>query len=126
MAKKEKSLLARNLIKLRKHANYSQEVLAKYLGITRSTYAYYEIDVTPPQSTLIRIAQFFEVYIDDLLTGDIDPITKRKKTLEVNEPEVPYMTPEDAQLFRLYKMLGEKAQKQVEDLILKLNAQNEY
>ncbi len=126
MAKREKSLLARNLIGLRKHSNYSQETLAKYLGITRSTYAYYEIDVTPPQQTLIKIAQFFEVFIDDLLTMEIDPVTRRKKALSLAEPEMPYGSDEDRQLFRIFQMLGEKEKKQVEDLILKLNAKSEY
>ncbi len=126
MAKREKSLLARNLIGLRKHANYSQETIAKYLGVTRSTYAYYEIDVTPPQQMLIKIAQFFEVFIDDLLTSEIDPVTRRKKALSVSEPEIPYGTDDDRQLFRIFQMLGEKEKKQVEDLILKLNAKAEY
>lgn len=58
------------LRKLRKNEDLTQEQIAKDLNIVRSTYAYYEIGRTYPDfSTLIRIAQLFNVSTDFLLLG---------------------------------------------------------
>ena len=45
----EKSEIARNLIKIRKDNGFTQSNVAEYLKIKRSTYAYYERNVYPPQ-----------------------------------------------------------------------------
>ncbi|MDO4743606.1 MAG: helix-turn-helix transcriptional regulator, partial [bacterium] len=70
MSKKDKSLFAINLIKYRKSLGYTQEQISKELGIDRSRYGYYEIDVTPPPDILLKISSILGVSIDSLFKDD--------------------------------------------------------
>ena len=50
---------------LRKERKLRQEDMAKQLGIARTTYAMYEQgNREPDYNTLIKLATFFEVFID--------------------------------------------------------------
>ena len=56
------------LRKLRLHYRYSQRELAGYLGIDRSTYAYYESGkTTPPLNTLLELSDLYKVSLDFLV-----------------------------------------------------------
>lgn len=56
------------LRKLRLHYRYSQRELAGYLGIDRSTYAYYESGKTkPPLNTLLELSDLYKVSLDFLV-----------------------------------------------------------
>ena len=56
---------------LRKEKKITQDKLAKALKIARSTLAMYEINKSEPdQATLIKIADFFGVDMDELLCYD--------------------------------------------------------
>lgn len=56
------------LRKLRLHYRYSQRELAGYLGIDRSTYAYYESGKTkPPLNTLLVLSDLYKVSLDFLV-----------------------------------------------------------
>lgn len=58
---------------LRISRHLSQEKIAKYLNIHRSTYTYYEIGKTNPSiDTLIRISKLYNVSVDFIL--GIEPI----------------------------------------------------
>ena len=46
-----------------------QEELAKIIGVSRSTLANWEIDVTPGNTALKKLAKYFDVSIDYLLNG---------------------------------------------------------
>ncbi len=62
-------MLGENLKYLRKHRAISQQQLADTLSIPRTTLGDYERGHTEPNvQTIVQIAQFFEVAIDDLLT----------------------------------------------------------
>ena len=66
------SLLRFNLKYLREKKKLAQGEIAKILGISRSTYANYENEHSePPASQLLKLAQFYNVSTDDLLTKDI-------------------------------------------------------
>ncbi len=65
-------MLKSNLKYLRKKKKLSQNDVANLLGISRSTYANYETAQSePPASQLLKIAEYFQVSTDDLLTKDI-------------------------------------------------------
>lgn len=50
---------------LRVNAGLKQETVAKYLQISRSTYSYYELGVTTPNSSaLYLLSQFYNVPVD--------------------------------------------------------------
>lgn len=75
MSKKDKSIFATNLIKHRKDLGYTQEQISSKLGIDRSRYGYYEIDVTPPPDILLKISSIFGVSIDTLFKDSDSQVT---------------------------------------------------
>lgn len=62
---------ASTLKSLREERDITQEKLAAHLGITRSTVAGYETKGKQPDfDRLLQIAEYFQVPVDYLLTGD--------------------------------------------------------
>lgn len=68
---------ASTLKRLREERCITQEKLAKYLGVTRSTVAGYETKGKQPNfECLLHMADYFGVTVDYLLRGtDVDKIT---------------------------------------------------
>lgn len=65
-------MLRSNLKYLREKKKLAQDKIAKVLGVSRSTYANYENEQSEPlASQLLKLAQYYNVSIDDLLTKDI-------------------------------------------------------
>ncbi|KJF45767.1 MULTISPECIES: helix-turn-helix domain-containing protein [Bacillus] len=63
-------MLGDRLRSLREKHNLTQEQIAKKIGISRGTYAHYEINKRRPDyETLIKITDIFNVSLDFLLTG---------------------------------------------------------
>ncbi|MFI8626366.1 helix-turn-helix domain-containing protein [Bacillus altitudinis] len=63
-------MLGDRLRSLREKHNLTQEQIAKKIGISRGTYAHYEINkLRPDYETLIKITDIFNVSLDFLLTG---------------------------------------------------------
>ena len=62
----KKTELAKNLIKYRKKFGLTQDDVAKQINKSRSAYAYYERTVTPPLSILKKLADIFNISIDEL------------------------------------------------------------
>lgn len=61
-------MLSDRLKELRKELNYTQEDMAKKIGITKSAYGYYEQEKTIPDAfTLEKLADIFNVSTDYLL-----------------------------------------------------------
>jgi transcriptional regulator with XRE-family HTH domain len=57
-----------NLKKLRKSKNLSQQQIADNIGITQRTYSNYEAGISQPNcETLVKIANFFKIRLDELL-----------------------------------------------------------
>ncbi len=78
MAKKKKTVLAYNLIAFRKKAILTQTQVAEALGVDRSTYAYYETGATTPKfNTLLKLAQLYNISIDDILGGDLEDVSAK-------------------------------------------------
>lgn len=64
------TMLGDRLRSLREKHNLTQEQIAKKIGISRGTYAHYEINKRRPDyETLIKITDIFNVSLDYLLTG---------------------------------------------------------
>lgn len=65
-------MLRINLKNLREKKKKTQGIIADLIGVSRSTYLNYEKGRSePPASVLVKIAQYYKVSIDDLLTQDL-------------------------------------------------------
>lgn len=61
-------MLNEKLKEIRKQHNLTQQQIAEYLGVTQSTYAYYETGRNEPDlETLKKIADFYKCSTDYLL-----------------------------------------------------------
>ena len=66
------------LKKLRENRKLSQQQLAEKLNINRSTYARYELSQTQPDyETLQKLADFYDVSTDYILTGIDSKLTEK-------------------------------------------------
>ncbi|MBD1425698.1 helix-turn-helix transcriptional regulator [Sphingobacterium arenae] len=64
--------LADNMRYLRGRKGRSQQQLADQLGITRTRYSKYEYGMAePPIELLIKIARYYGVTIDDIISVDL-------------------------------------------------------
>ena len=95
---------------LRNQKGLTQEKISRHLGVPRSTYAKWELEVTPDYSDLKKLAKFHGVSVDYLLNGE---------PMKVNEKGVPYivMSPEEIELFAEIKKLSEEDKVMVYSLI---------
>lgn len=85
-----KSVFSCRLRCLRKKAQLTQEEVAKQLNIERQTYCNYENDArTPPLETIIRLADFYHVTVDDLVREKVPdgllPGADTGQTLNITE-----------------------------------------
>ncbi len=96
-------MLRSNLKYLREKKKLTQSEVSKILEISRSTYANYEKEQSEPTaSQLLKLAQFYKVSTDDLLTKDIGAplfrpdIEKQDSILSENIRLLPVMVSENS------------------------------
>ena len=71
--KSEKPTIGERIKKMRKQKGLSQEDVAKYLEVQRSTISLYESgDATPPVTTIIKLARLFNVTTDYILCYELN------------------------------------------------------
>lgn len=63
--------LTTNIKLLRKRKGLTQALMAEGLGISRSKLAGYELNVSPPLDTLVRICEYLEVSVDLMLKENL-------------------------------------------------------
>lgn len=104
--------------KLRLKKDLTQEDIAKMLGVPRSTYKNWEINITPDRSALNALAQFHDVTVDYILNGE---------PIKVNEQGLPYMvmSPDDMARLAKIKGLSEDKLKQLDSFLGYLAGRNE-
>lgn len=71
-------LVQDNLKFLRKKKGLTQEALAEALGISRSKLAGYELSITPPIETLVKISDYLRVSLDILIKEDLASYSEYK------------------------------------------------
>ena len=80
-------MLGDRLKVLRASRKLTQEELAEKIGVTRGTYAHYEINKRQPDyDTLVKIAKFFDVSTDYLISGH-NNITIAGQQIDLTEEE---------------------------------------
>lgn len=93
-----------NLKQLRVDAQKTQQEMADFLGVDRSTYVKYERGSSdPPTATLVRLADFFGVSVDRLLGH----------TLPGMQPAAFSLPSADAELLQKFHALDRQAQARI-------------
>lgn len=97
--------LARNLRVLRENANLNQQHLAAYLSISRQAYNHYEVgERAPDLDTVIRLAQFYRMTIDELVHSHFEEMIQDNKGgpytrgLRLKNHDTLYMTEQEVNL----------------------------
>ena len=132
--KKNQSVMGRNLMILRKAHKLTQEQVADILKIKRSTYAYYERDITPTVENIKKLATLFGVSVHFLMYGceegeNIFSIEMREKASayqeEIQKYKLKDLKSDEAILLSWYKLLSsqnkEKIHKEIKELYEKSN-----
>ena len=85
---KEKSL-ALKLLELRQSHDLTQKQLCESLNIGRSTYSYFETGSRIPDlETLLLIAKYYHVSLDELVTDAFSDDNSRKDTIECSDIQI--------------------------------------
>jgi transcriptional regulator with XRE-family HTH domain len=68
--------IAKNLTRLRKSKNRTQDDVAFAIGLKRSTYSGYENEISVPTiEVIMKLADYFEISIDNLVRVDLTRLT---------------------------------------------------
>lgn len=68
----KRSIMGQTLSRIRKAHGLTQEQVAEILKIKRSTYAYYERNITPTLENISKLATLFSVSTHQLMYGEED------------------------------------------------------
>ncbi len=95
----EKNIIKRIAeVRIRSAGQRGRSKFAKLLGISPSTYSYYENDRVPPVPVLVKISQIANVDLNWLLTG------------ESSQPSVAVSSPDNKILEKAQKIIGQQPQ----------------
>jgi len=119
MKDKERTILAENLIRLRKTMGLTQNQVAKALGIERSRYAHYEGETTPSSDILRNLASILNVTMDELLYSP-DQIQElhERDTISIDGFLFNELKNEEKELIMTYRLLSAKGKQNVKAFAL--------
>ena len=132
-----KTLMAETIARLRKAHGLTQQEVADILKIHRSTYAYYERNVTPSTDIIAKLANLFSVSTHELMYGKPETLGHYLFKDDTNIFDVnnrsehnntgtafPQLSPREKQLLGKFRLLPEnikeKICKEIEDLLDKI------
>ncbi len=79
------SRFSKNLKSLRSIKNVSQQKVAEYLNITKQGYSLYETgNREPDYETLLKLGEYFDVTVDELLNDNLENIDENLVILNRN------------------------------------------
>lgn len=100
-------MLGDNLKKLRLSKDLTQKQVADLLKINRVTYTQYEINRREPDNaTLIRLADFFEVTVDDLLGRKDKQLTPKNGIITLHDIQRSNITNDEIEIIQLTRKEG--------------------
>ncbi len=122
--------LAESIKNIRKQYKMTQEDVAKFLGISRSGYTYYETGKTVPSIEMLKkLAVIYNTTIDSIVGI---PDKKMKTTTEsalvgeTYKDPLMYMKKEEQTLIMAFRLLSEEDKKEItEKALLKLDNKSE-
>ena len=123
--------LTESLKKIRKQYKMTQEDVAKFLGISRSGYTYYETGKTVPSvETLKRLAIMYDTTIDEVVGMPQEKSVAGKSVAESNfmgkgmDPLM-YMKKEEKTLIMAFRLLSDEEKKKLTDEAITLLSEKE-
>ncbi len=73
-------MISETIALLRKKSGYSQEKLAEKVGVSRQTLSKWELgDSLPDIISSSRLAEIFDISLDELVNGDVSPFAAKAK-----------------------------------------------
>ena len=73
-------MISKTIALLRKKSGYSQEKLAEKVGVSRQTLSKWELgDSLPDIISSSRVAEIFDISLDELVNGDVSPFAAKAK-----------------------------------------------
>ena len=73
-------MISKTIALLRKKSGYSQEKLAEKVGVSRQTLSKWELgDSLPDIISSSRLAEIFDISLDELVDGDVSPFAAKAK-----------------------------------------------
>ena len=126
--KESKSVMGRVLTGLRKQHKLTQEQVADILKTKRSTYAYYERDITPTLDNIKKLSTLFNVSVHFLMYGEEVPRSEIIGQLHQSDEKggIPLqtLTKEESAFIAEYRLLSPqlkaKIYKEVRELVEKI------
>jgi transcriptional regulator with XRE-family HTH domain len=94
-----------NFVKLSANFNKSTTAVVLELGISRGSVTSWKKGAVPNNTTLLKIANYFNVSVDFLLNGDAEE--KEKPLEELKEPDE-----KDTEILAMYSRLSDEQKKQ--------------
>ena len=109
--KKEDTLFGIRLRELRKAGRLTQQAVADYLQIHRTTYTKYETDhVTPDQQGLMQLAALFGVTVDYLLGRETETISPQVAEARTDSTG---LSLQEKALLQMFRQLSDEEKKSV-------------
>lgn len=120
----ERSVFGNTLMMLRKANKLTQEQVANILKVKRSSYAYYERNITPSLEIIKKLSVLFDVSVHFLLYKTEDPRSPSPATLrDPDDPSIVWtsdLKADEREFIMYYRMLNspnkEKIFKEIKDL----------
>ena len=113
--------LTESLKRIRKQYKMTQEDVAKFLGISRSGYTYYETGKTVPSVEMLKkLATMYDTTIDDVVGMPHKKSVSGKSVAEANfisegmDPLM-YMKKEEKTLIMAFRLLSDEEKKKLTD-----------
>ncbi|MED9968691.1 MAG: helix-turn-helix transcriptional regulator [Ruminococcus sp.] len=114
------TVFSNNLGMLRKKNGFTQQQVADYLSINRSTYTKYETGVSEPSIITIRkLAELFSVDANTLIEDIQDPHLAEESSYHFN------LTKNERDIIAYYRKLDENEKKRIRVIIARMLQANE-
>ena len=123
--------LTESLKRIRKQYKMTQEDVAKFLGISRSGYTYYETGKTVPSVEMLKkLATMYDTTIDDVVGMPQKKSVSGKSVAETNfmgegiDPLM-YMKKEEKTLIMAFRLLSDEEKKKLTDEAITMLSEKE-
>ena len=119
--------LGESLKKIRKQYKMTQEDVAKFLGVSRSGYTYYETGKTVPSiETLRKLAMMYDTTIDNIVGVPAKKSSAGKNITDIalisesNADPLMYMKKEEQTLIMAFRLLSEESKEEITEKVVSM------